>query len=99
MFTCGNGGSAATAVHLACDLAKGAIAPGKPGIKTLCLCENISLVTAWANDSSYDDVFALQMAPWIKPGDVLIAISCSGNSPNVLSAVGRAREAGRQRSA
>ncbi len=91
VFTCGNGGSAATAIHFACDLAKGASAPGKPNIKALSLCENVSLLTAWANDVSYDDVFARRMAPWLKKGDVLVAISGSGNSRNVLNAIYRAR--------
>lgn len=94
VFTCGNGGSAATAIHFAGDLAKGAMAPGKPSIKALSLCENISLVTAWANDASYDDIFAERLAPWARAGDVLIAISGSGNSPNVLNAVRLARAVG-----
>jgi len=87
VFTCGNGGSAATAIHFACDLAKGALAPRKPPIKALSLCDNISLVTAWANDACYDDIFAERLFPWVKPGDVLVAVSGSGNSPNVLNAV------------
>ncbi len=94
VFTCGNGGSAATAIHLACDLAKGASVPGKPDIRTLSLCENVSLLTAWANDSSYDDVFVGRMAPWLKPGDLLVAISASGNSRNVLNAALHASAAG-----
>jgi D-sedoheptulose 7-phosphate isomerase len=94
VFTCGNGGSAATASHLACDLAKGAMAPNKPPIKALCLSDNVSLLTAWANDVSYDEVFSQRMAPWVESGDVLIAISGSGNSQNVLNAVDRARAVG-----
>jgi D-sedoheptulose 7-phosphate isomerase len=94
VFTCGNGGSAATASHLACDLAKGALAPNKPPIKALCLSDNVSLLTAWANDVSYDEVFSQRMDPWVESGDVLIAISGSGNSQNVLNAVDRARALG-----
>lgn len=94
VFTCGNGGSAATAIHFAGDLAKGARAAGKPPFKALSLCENISLVTAWANDECYDCIFAERLAPWVRPGDVLIAISGSGNSPNVLKAVEVARATG-----
>ncbi|MHB1415122.1 MAG: D-sedoheptulose-7-phosphate isomerase [Chloroflexota bacterium] len=94
VFTCGNGGSAATAIHFACDLAKGALAPGKPPIKALSLCENIPLLTAWANDASYSEVFAQRLLPWVKPGDVLVAISGSGNSANVLNAVRLAGEVG-----
>ena len=87
VFTCGNGGSAATAIHFASDLAKGALAADKPPIKAQSLCDNVALLTAWANDMSYDDVFTQRMAPWVKAGDVLIAISGSGNSINVLKAV------------
>jgi D-sedoheptulose 7-phosphate isomerase len=94
VFICGNGGSATTAIHFASDLAKGALAVNKPPIKAESLCDNISLLTAWANDVSYDQVFAERMAPWIKAGDVLVAMSGSGNSQNVLNAVGLAREAG-----
>lgn len=92
VFICGNGGSAATAIHFASDLAKGALAVNKPPIKAQSLCDNISLLTAWANDVSYDQVFAERMAPWIKAGDVLIAISGSGNSQNVLNAVDLAKK-------
>ena len=94
VFICGNGGSAATSIHFACDLAKGAMAENKPAIRARSLCENTSLVTAWANDASYDDIFTQCMEPWIKSGDVLIAISGSGNSQNVINAVGMARAVG-----
>lgn len=94
VFICGNGGSAATAIHFASDLAKGALALNKPPIKAESLCDNIALLTAWANDLSYDEIFAQRMAPWIKAGDVLIAISGSGNSQNVLKAVDLARAVG-----
>jgi D-sedoheptulose 7-phosphate isomerase len=94
VFTCGNGGSAATAIHFASDLAKGATARDKPSFRSMSLCENVSLVTAWANDASYEEVFAQRLAPWARSGDVLVAISGSGNSPNVLNAVSVARSAG-----
>jgi len=94
VFVCGNGGSAATAIHFASDLAKGALAVNKPPIKARSLCENTSLITAWANDASYDDIFTQCMEPWIKSEDVLIAISGSGNSRNVINAVGMARAVG-----
>lgn len=94
VFICGNGGSAATAIHFASDLAKGALAANKPPIKARALCENISLMTAWSNDVSYDDVFTKCMYAWIKPMDVLIAISGSGNSKNILNAVDMARSMG-----
>jgi D-sedoheptulose 7-phosphate isomerase len=94
VFICGNGGSAATAIHFASDLSKGALAANKPPIKSRALCENISLLTAWSNDVSYDDVFTKCMYGWIKPMDVLIAISGSGNSKNILNAVDVARDTG-----
>lgn len=91
VLTCGNGGSAATAIHFASDLSKGALAASKPPIRAKSLCDNVALLTAWANDASYDDVFTQQLAPWIRAGDVLIAVSGSGNSQNVLNAVQMAR--------
>ncbi len=94
VYLCGNGGSAATSIHFAADLSKGAMAANKPAIKARSLCENTSLVTAWANDLCFDEIFTQYMEPWIKSGDVLIAISGSGNSMNVINAVGMARAAG-----
>lgn len=94
VYTCGNGGSAATAIHFASDLAKGARAKGKPPFKALSLCENISLVTAWANDECYDCVFAERLSPWVRKEDVLFAISSSGNSENVIRALEVAKTAG-----
>lgn len=94
IFLCGNGGSAATASHFACDLAKGTRRPGAPMVRAIALTDNVPLLTAWANDTEYRRVFAEQLRPLIRPGDLLIAISGSGNSPNVLEAVLVAREAG-----
>ncbi|MBI4302339.1 MAG: SIS domain-containing protein [Chloroflexi bacterium] len=94
VFTCGNGGSAATAIHFASDLSKGAMALGKPPIRAEALCDNVSLLTAWANDVSFDEIFIRRMGPWVKAGDVLVAISGSGNSRNVLNAVDKARALG-----
>ena len=94
VYICGNGGSAATAIHFAADLSKGARAENKPAIKAKALCENTSLVTAWANDICYDEIFTQCMEPWIKAGDILIAISGSGNSQNVINAVSMARVKG-----
>ena len=87
VFTCGNGGSASTASHLAQDLAKGTLVPGAKRLRAVCLCDSIPQLTAWANDTSYDRVFAAQLATLGRPGDILIAISGSGNSENVLQAV------------
>lgn len=94
VFICGNGGSAATSIHFASDLSKAALAASKHPIKAQSLCDNIALLTAWANDVSYDEIFTQQMASRITAGDVLIAISGSGNSQNVLNAVGLARAVG-----
>ncbi len=87
VFTFGNGGSAATASHIACDFAKGAAGGGRPGLKAFALTDNLPLVTAWANDTDYKNVFAAQVGWLVVPGDVVIGISGSGNSPNVLNGV------------
>ena len=87
VFIVGNGGSAATASHFACDLAKGTITPGRPRFRALALTDNVPLMTAWSNDVSYDDVFADQLSGLIRRADVVVAISGSGNSANVLRAV------------
>jgi D-sedoheptulose 7-phosphate isomerase len=94
IFIAGNGGSATTASHFACDLAKGARVEGMPGFRVIALTDNVPLMTAWANDTSYDRIFAEQLAPHVRPGDIFVAISASGNSPNILAAAVVAREAG-----
>jgi D-sedoheptulose 7-phosphate isomerase len=94
IYLFGNGGSAALASHLACDLAKGtAIGNGKR-LQVLALTDNVPLMTAWANDSKYEDIFAEQLSNFVRRGDVAFAISGSGNSPNILQALKVAREAG-----
>jgi len=80
VFTLGNGGSASTATHLACDLAKATIIPGRPRLKAVALVDNVPLVSAWANDSGFASIFAEQLEPWLKPGDVLVALSVHGGS-------------------
>ena len=94
IFVLGNGGSAATASHLACDLAKNVRAPGSQPFRVIALTDNVPLLTAWGNDASYASVFAEQLAALVRPGDLVVAISASGNSPNVLAAAELAREAG-----
>jgi D-sedoheptulose 7-phosphate isomerase len=94
LFLMGNGGSAATASHLAVDLAKGLVADGRPRLRAIALTDNVPLLTAYANDVSYDLVFAEQLANFVQPHDVVLAISGSGNSPNVLAAVQLARDSG-----
>jgi D-sedoheptulose 7-phosphate isomerase len=94
IFTLGNGGSAATASHFACDLAKGTIRPGRPRFRVVALTDNVPLMTAWSNDVAYEDLFAEQLRNLIQRGDVVVAFSGSGNSPNVLNAVDLARRMG-----
>jgi D-sedoheptulose 7-phosphate isomerase len=94
IFLLGNGGSAATASHMANDLNKLTIVPGQPRFRAIALSDNVPCITAWANDCAYEDIFAEQLLNFLDPGDVVIAISASGNSPNVLKAVQTAREMG-----
>lgn len=94
VYVFGNGGSAALASHCACDLGKGTATSGRKPFRVISLTDNVPLITAWANDSQYEDIFACQLRPLIQAGDVAFAISGSGNSPNVLHALGVAREAG-----
>lgn len=94
LFLLGNGGSAATASHLLADFQKCIYMAGGRTFRALAVTDSIPLITAWANDTHYDNVFAEQLRPWVQPGDLVIAISGSGNSPNVLRAVQVARELG-----
>jgi D-sedoheptulose 7-phosphate isomerase len=94
LFVFGNGGSAALASHSACDLGKGTGVNGNRRFRVLSLTDNVPLMTAWANDQRYADVFAEQLRPLVRPDDVVLAISGSGNSENVLNGLQVAREAG-----
>ena len=96
VFLFGNGGSASLASHFACDLAKGTVTSNNlpKRFRVLSLADNMALMTAWANDTSYDQVFAEQLRNFVQPGDVAFGISASGCSPNVLHALQAAREAG-----
>src|SRR5438067_13487819 len=87
VFIMGNGGSAATASHFALDLAKNTIMPGAPRLKAISLTDHVPLITAWSNDTAYEHIFAEQLANMIEPGDVVVGISASGNSPNVINAM------------
>ena len=95
IFICGNGGSAATASHFVCDFGKGVTMKlgGKP-FHFNCLSDNTPIITALGNDICYEDIFVFQIRDIIKPGDVMIAISGSGNSENVVRAVKYAKEKG-----
>jgi len=94
VFLLGNGGSAATASHLACDLQKSIGGFYRKRFRVLAVTDSIPIITAWANDTDYTQVFARQVADFVNPGDLVIAISGSGNSPNVIEAVKAAEERG-----
>ncbi len=94
VYLFGNGGSAALASHFACDLGKGAANGSGKRFQVLALTDNVPLMTAWANDARYEDIFAEQLINFVRPNDVALAISASGRSPNVLKALKVAREAG-----
>lgn len=87
VFLLGNGGSAATATHIAEDLQKGIKECTGRRFRVMALTDSVPLITAWANDTSYDNVFVQQLETFLEPDDVVIAISGSGNSPNVIKAV------------
>lgn len=90
----GNGGSSSSVSHIVADLQKNIYLASGVALRTMCLSDSTPLLTAWANDTEYANVFAPQVACWAEPGDVLIAVSGSGNSPNILNCVIAAREAG-----
>jgi len=94
IFVCGNGGSAASASHLANDLGKGASYGRSPRFRVLSLTDNIPWISAVANDYDYDQVFVEQLRNYGRSGDLLLAFSGSGNSPNVINAVGWANRNG-----
>ena len=87
IFAVGNGGSAAIADHLCCDLTKGTHVHGHPIVDTTSMTSNVALYSAIANDFGFENVFATQISFIGRQGDVLIAISSSGNSPNILAAL------------
>jgi D-sedoheptulose 7-phosphate isomerase len=87
VFTCGNGGSAANASHFATDLGKGASDKLNRRFRVLSLNDNVSWMTALGNDYAYEDVFVGQLQNYARPGDLLLVMSVSGNSPNVVKAV------------
>lgn len=98
VFIIGNGGSASTASHFACDLGKGTLERhydmNKKRFRVYSLTDNVALMTAYGNDLSYDDIFAQQLRNLIKNGDILIAITGSGNSKNILKAIKLANDMG-----
>lgn len=87
IFVCGNGGSASTASHFVCDMVKGASFNRESRFRIMALTDSLPTITAYSNDVSYDCVFVEQLKNFAGPGDVVMAISGSGNSPNVINAV------------
>lgn len=94
VFTCGNGGSASTASHFACDIVKGASYNREKRFRIMALTDQLATLTAYANDVNYECVFVEQLKNFAQAGDVVMAISGSGNSPNVLRAVEYANSIG-----
>lgn len=94
VFLIGNGGSAATASHAANDLVKGCRVGDVPGFRAFCLSDSNALVTCLANDFSYEEIYSLLLRTYANAGDVVLAFSGSGNSPNIVHALNTAREMG-----
>ncbi|MBS1112122.1 MAG: sugar isomerase [Nitrospirae bacterium] len=94
VFIMGNGGSGSTASHFVCDINKGSCFDLEKKFRVFCLNDNIPTILAYANDLSYDKIFVEQLKNFLRPGDVVIGISGSGNSENVLQAVSYAKEKG-----
>src|SRR5688500_10335931 len=93
-FFFGNGGSASTASHHVLDLVKTASVDGQPRLLALCMNDNVGLTTAIGNDIAYEESFTFPLSSYAQKGDVAVAITCSGNSPNILHACRWARENG-----
>ena len=87
IFVCGNGGCASTASHFVCDINKGVSYGKKKKFKVICLNDNVPTILAYANDISYDDIFVEQLKNFILQDDLIIGISGSGNSKNVLKVI------------
>lgn len=94
IFIFGNGGGAATASHLVCDLAKGTVGWGPKRLRAVSLSDNVPLITAWANDTDYQNTFGEQLRNFVRKGDVVLALSGSGQSPNVINGLKVAAEFG-----
>lgn len=94
LWVAGNGGSAAISDHTVCDTTKGTFVEGQPPIRSVSLASNGPMITALGNDISYDEIFRLQLVYYLQPGDALLVVSSSGNSPNVVNACEYAKERG-----
>jgi D-sedoheptulose 7-phosphate isomerase len=94
LVMCGNGGSGSTSSHLVCDFQKNILLDGGKPWEVVALTDSPALLSAWGNDTNFENIFAGQARTWLRKDDVLIAISGSGNSPNVLKAVEIADQVG-----
>ncbi|MDO9444906.1 MAG: SIS domain-containing protein [Dehalococcoidia bacterium] len=94
VYVVGNGGSAAMASHFTNDLMKGAGVPGQPAIRAFCLNDNVPLLTAWSNDDAFEVAIQRQVEDLARAGDLLVVISTSGRSPNLVNAARAGRERG-----
>ena len=92
VFIAGNGGSAGTSNHFVCDFGKNAVQGGKRRFRILSVCDNIEKITALGNDIAFEEIFRFQLGNLMRPGDVLIVISASGNSPDLVKACEYAKE-------
>jgi D-sedoheptulose 7-phosphate isomerase len=92
VFIMGNGGSASTASHFVCDLAKNTRCQNLPHLRVIGLTDNMAIFSAYANDEGYENVFSQQLINLIEPEDIVIAISASGNSKNVINAIEEAKK-------
>jgi D-sedoheptulose 7-phosphate isomerase len=94
IFFVGNGGSGSTASHVTCDLNKSVSYGRQKRFRAICLNDNLPILTAYANDVSYEEAFVEQLKNFLRPGDVVVGISGSGNSPNILKAIDYANRHG-----
>jgi D-sedoheptulose 7-phosphate isomerase len=94
IFVCGNGGSASSASHFACDIVKGASYNRPSRFRIMALTDHMPAISAYSNDVGYDCVFVEQLKNFAEPGDIVMGISGSGNSPNVLRAIEYANQLG-----
>ena len=94
VFVCGNGGSGSTASHFVCDVLKGASLNREKRFRILSLCDSMATLTAYSNDVCYEDAFVEQLKNYARPGDLVMALSGSGNSESVIRAVNYANTAG-----
>ena len=94
IFICGNGGSASTASHWVCDISKGTVTAKGKRLRMICLGDNLPMLTAYANDVNYESVFSEPVQTFVRPKDVVVLLTASGNSPNVVAAAKAARDMG-----